>query len=58
VSLDSIKVEGKDCPTPLSKTFNIKVEEHSVSTFVVGIQKKELVGLKVRCSVFENRLVK
>lgn len=47
VTLDSLKVEGKDCPLELKKTFPIKVEEHSVSTFVIGVQQKHLVAEKV-----------
>ncbi|KAK3710372.1 hypothetical protein QZH41_012301, partial [Actinostola sp. cb2023] len=47
VTLDSLKVEGQNCPSPMSKTFLMKIKEHSVATFVIGSQKNNLVGQKL-----------
>ncbi|XP_031550604.1 solute carrier family 15 member 1-like [Actinia tenebrosa] len=46
-TLDSLKVESQNCPSPMKQTFPLKIQEHSVDTFVIGKQQNNLVGQKL-----------
>jgi hypothetical protein len=47
ITLDSLKVEGQICSSPMKQSFTLNIKEHSVATFVIGNQQNNLVGQKV-----------
>ena len=56
MTLDKINVKTVDCPTELTKSFPVNIKEKEASTFVVGIEKKALIGEKVRSTKYRDAL--